>query len=503
MRTAVARTYVNEFPKVNALLDANQAALDEVMMERALQLPTMAGIAAQQDPKDPRVAAERALSRELQRKALVHGDWDPYIAHLNAQGRIYARLGVSLADWYALVHAYRNYLVPVALSEPEPAPLVLAITAFVDVALAEIGAAYLAEKQSLVAAAEGERELYLKLLKKCPLGLTLHRIDSDGKRSVVHVNDAIAELRDGAFAESPDRESISARFDADIRRALATGEAVESQEAIGGRVFRQWAVPLDEVHAGGIHVDITERDRMNRALREANADLERSNRDLYQFAYIASHDLRAPLRDVDNLSKWLADDLGETLPEASARHLVRLRARVSRMERLLEDLLQYSRAGKTSTAAEAVSLEDAVAAAVEVTGPPPDFEVIAAAPPMTVITPRAPLEMVLRNLIGNAIKHHHRQKGRVEVAWARDGARVRLSVLDDGPGIAPEYHQRVFEMFQTLAPRDAVEGSGMGLAVVKRVVEAYGGSVGVVSEGDRSGSEFWFTWPVEWRPEGA
>jgi signal transduction histidine kinase len=112
---------------------------------------------------------------------------------------------------------------------------------------------------------------------------------------------------------------------------------------------------------------------------------------------------------------------------------------------------------------------------------------------------RPPLETVFRNLIENAVKHHHRPaQGRVVIAAQAAGDFVEFTVADDGPGIEPEYHERVFDVFQTLRPRDELEGSGMGLAIVKKLVESYGGTITVESTGEQ-GSTFRFTWP-RWVP---
>ena len=114
-----------------------------------------------------------------------------------------------------------------------------------------------------------------------------------------------------------------------------------------------------------------------------------------------------------------------------------------------------------------------------------------------LLATRTPLETVLRNLINNAIKHHDRADGHVHIVAEEHDDFVEFCVIDDGPGIHPQYHERIFELFQTLKPRDQVEGSGMGLAIVKKTVENYGGSITVEStEGE--GATFRFTWP-KWK----
>ena len=227
---------------------------------------------------------------------------------------------------------------------------------------------------------------------------------------------------------------------------------------------------------------------------DRTAELARSNDELDRFAYVASHDLKAPIRAIDSLAAWIEEDAADALPGASSEHLRLLRGRAARMEGLLDGLLAYSRAGRGEAAAEPVDVAALVAEAVETVTPPQGFDVRVEGDPPAVETARAPLALVVRNLVGNAIKHHDRPDGRVTVAARVEGGRLSVEVADDGPGIAPEYQGRVFEMFQTLRPRDEVEGSGMGLAIVKKTVEARGGEISVASTG--RGTTFRVLWPL-------
>ena len=260
----------------------------------------------------------------------------------------------------------------------------------------------------------------------------------------------------------------------------------------------------------GSLVDISRRREMEEQLRELNetlelrvaertAELERSNQELDQFAYIASHDLRAPLRAIHTLASWIREDSGLILPPPSQEHLVKLQARAQRMERLLDDLLDYSRAGRFRHTPETVDTGELTRNVVELLAPPAGFAVEIGPAMPTILTERVPLETVLRNLIGNSIKHHHAPaQGCLRVSaliTLPAGEWVEFTVADDGPGIAPEFHARIFGMFQTLRPRDQVEGSGVGLAIVKKMVESRGGQVSVASQTGH-GAKFCFTWPV-------
>lgn len=236
-----------------------------------------------------------------------------------------------------------------------------------------------------------------------------------------------------------------------------------------------------------------ELERENDERRQMEEELRQRNEELDGFAYIASHDLKAPLRAIDMLSQWVEEDSGDVLSEKSRGHMTTLRQRVKRLEGLLDDLLEYSRAGRNNVEPEPVCVKDLVRGILEMAPPPTGFEVVIADDVPDALTARGPLEQVFRNLIGNSIKHHDRDTGRIVIAGQRSGALVEFSVEDDGPGIPAKFHEKVFGMFQTLLPRDEVEGSGMGLAIIKKLVEQHGGEVRIESPGER-GARFVFTW---------
>jgi signal transduction histidine kinase len=246
-----------------------------------------------------------------------------------------------------------------------------------------------------------------------------------------------------------------------------------------------------------LRAEIAARDAAERELRTNNQHLSRSNRDLEDFAYVASHDLRAPLGGIDSAAKWLEEDLHDSLSDESRKILGLMRSRITRMEKLLDDLLTYSRAGRTDTAVGEINVADIFENIVEVLTPPAHIQVRAEGGLPVIVTAGAQLEQVLRNLINNAIKHHDKQNGEVVVSGKRVGDVVEFTVRDNGPGIAPQFHDKIFQLFQTLKRRDEVEGSGMGLAVVKKLVEQQNGRITVHSRGDGTGSEFRFGWPTE------
>lgn len=224
--------------------------------------------------------------------------------------------------------------------------------------------------------------------------------------------------------------------------------------------------------------------------------VEAVNTELEEFAYAASHDLKAPLRVIDNTSRWLEEDLAEHLTDETRENMTLLRGRVARMERLLDDLLEYSRIGRITDErfAEVIAVDEMIADVLALLAPPERFGISVDPAFAALRLPRMPLQHVFMNLIGNAIKHHDKPQGRIVLTVADAGAFYRFAVADDGPGIPPRFHEQVFKMFQTLKPRDQVEGSGMGLALVRKNIEVAGGRIELDSEPGR-GATFRFTWP--------
>jgi len=236
-------------------------------------------------------------------------------------------------------------------------------------------------------------------------------------------------------------------------------------------------------------------ERKAEEMSRLSAELERSNQELDQFAYVASHDLKAPLRGIANLTEWIEEDLGDRITGDSREHMQLLKGRVHRMEALIDGILAYSRAGRVQESPTDVNVGALLGESIELLDPPAETEVIIGPDMPTMRTERVPLQQVFMNLIGNAIKYNRRPGARVEIAAACVGNEWRFSVSDNGPGIDERYRERVWQIFQTLAPRDKVEGTGIGLSVVRKIVESRGGRTWLDSEVGK-GTTFHFTWPL-------
>jgi signal transduction histidine kinase len=240
------------------------------------------------------------------------------------------------------------------------------------------------------------------------------------------------------------------------------------------------------LRAIGLFTDVTDR-------RNAEDQLRRTNEELEQFAYIASHDLKAPLRGIDNLAKWIVEDISDVMTDDAREKMELLRGRVSRLEMLLEDILQYSRAGRIADEPVEIKTGDLIQQIIEDRPPPDGFRIQVPANMPVLVSSHTPLEQVFMNLISNACKHHDRKEGAIKIEAFDRGVFYEFAVEDDGPGIPPQFHDRVFKMFQTLKPRDDKESSG--LSIVKKLVEWQGGRVWIVSEPGRRGAAFHFLWP--------
>ena len=223
-------------------------------------------------------------------------------------------------------------------------------------------------------------------------------------------------------------------------------------------------------------------------------ELLRSNQELQRFAHVASHELRAPLRAIDHLTTWLEEDLNEILTPKTREKMKILRQRVDRMNHLITDLLEYaSISNDVQHTEEIVDVNRLISEAINLSNIPQGFVVETQCNIPPIKTAQLPLKRAFMNLISNAIKHHDKKKGHIVISAQNKGKEIEFCISDDGPGIPAKFHTKVFEMFQMIKPRDKTEGSGIGLALVKSMVNDMGGSIMVESHG--RGTTFRFTLP--------
>ncbi len=312
-----------------------------------------------------------------------------------------------------------------------------------------------------------------------------------------------------------DREQVQTKLQATINHNLSEFRCEYRIIWQDGQV--RWIDAIGELHPkatvnpqwiSGLVYDITDRkqlellnqtqatelQRLNNSLILTQQSLKERNEGLDRFVYIAAHDLKAPLRAIANLSEWIEEDLSGQTPAVSQKQLQLLRQWVNRMTALIDGLLRYSRLGRQELELETVDVSQLLSETIDSLSPPPSFKIEILSSLPTFDTKRILLGQIFANLLGNAIKHHERVDGRIEISVADLGDRYQFSIADDGPGIpAGEAHQRIFEIFQMIQPINSNENTGIGLALVKKIVEDEGGQIWLDNQ-HIPGARFCFTW---------
>ncbi|CAM2733511.1 two-component sensor histidine kinase [Legionella steigerwaltii] len=287
-----------------------------------------------------------------------------------------------------------------------------------------------------------------------------------------------------------------------MQKALQEGKAEEVFERVrkdGSHFIASVTLTLRRDDAGKpigyltISKDVTEAKRIENQLLKTNEELE-------QFAYITSHDLKAPLRAIERLATWIEEDNADKIDEKSKEHLALLRQRTLRLSNLIDGILHYSRAGRVDLNIELVNTKVILKEIIENLNPEGRFEILLPQRLPVFKTAKIPLVQVLSNLISNSIKHHNRKKGTIKIEVDPLGAFYLFTIKDDGPGIEPEYFDKIFIVFQTLKSRDELESTGIGLSIVKKIVESQGGKVMVQSQVGH-GTTMSFTWPKQLKEE--
>jgi len=308
------------------------------------------------------------------------------------------------------------------------------------------------------------------------------------------------------------------QFQSDIPREDEIGDMINSaQKVVQG--FKNKEQVANAIGKGDYDIKVpmlSRRDRLGKALSEMRDNLKLSkekeaeniksleaytinlmkkNKELDQFAYITSHDLKSPLRGINNLTEWIQEDMGEKLSEESNKYFNMLRGRVHRMEALINSILQYSRAGKTVENQERLSSKTLVYEVLETQELPANISILVDNELPQVTANKRDLTEVFNVFISNAINHNTSDEPILNISYQRNGGKITFCIADNGPGIAEEFHEKIFTIFQTLERRDEVENIGAGLAIGKKIIEDYGGKVWVKSELGK-GANFYFDWPI-------
>jgi PAS domain S-box-containing protein len=245
-----------------------------------------------------------------------------------------------------------------------------------------------------------------------------------------------------------------------------------------------------------IHVesDISERKKSEERLAEYYMYLEKANKELDKFAYVVSHDLKAPLRAISNLSSWIEEDIGDRFTEDSAQHFTMLKGRIVRMESLINGILEYSRADRVKSPNVMVDVKALINEIFELIVQNSNVKIELPDNLPMINTERMKLQQVFLNLISNSIKYNDKENVLIKIACVEEQEYYTFSVEDNGPGIEERYHEKVFIIFQTLQARDTFESTGVGLAIVKKIIDETGGEIWIESELGLF-TRFLFRWP--------
>jgi signal transduction histidine kinase len=376
------------------------------------------------------------------------------------------------------------------------------VQAVIDVATqitgAQIGAFFYnlsetGDRYTLFAVAGAPREAFTKF--PMPRNTALFTPTYSG-RSPVRLDDV---TKDPRYGRNPPHRGVPENH-LPVKSYLAVPVVSRTGVVLGGLFFghdeagvfsersQRLAIALAS-HAGTAMDNARLFSDQQRLIRE----LEKTNDELDQFAYAASHDLRAPLRGISNLATWIEEDLGVTTPKKVKEHIALLKGRASRMDKLINGLLELARVGRMRQKAERVDVTELLHETIDLLSAPEASRILIVGAMPTMTAERFALQQVFLNLIGNAIQHAGRKDVIVRITATERAEEHEFAVSDNGVGIPVEHHERVWQIFQTLQPRDVVESTGIGLTIVRKQVEANGGRAWIDAQGP--GATVRYTWP--------
>ena len=222
--------------------------------------------------------------------------------------------------------------------------------------------------------------------------------------------------------------------------------------------------------------------------------MEEINQELRAFAYIVSHDLKAPLRGIRTIVEWISQDYAEKLDENGKEQLQLLSGRVEKMQNLIDGILQYSRIGRSEEDLVEINLNELLPGIIDLIAPPENIKITIEGKLPSIVCEETKIRQVFQNIIDNAIKYMDKPQGQIKIDCTQHKNYWQFSISDNGPGIEEKDFDRVFKMFQTGKSRDEFESTGVGLTLIKKIIELYNGKIWIESKVGH-GSTFYFTLP--------
>jgi len=366
----------------------------------------------------------------------------------------------------------------------------------------------IAERKRAEQALQKSENKYRTLLENLPQKIFL----KDQKSVYVSCNENYAKdlkIKAEAITGKTDYEfypkELAEKYRADDKRIMESGktENIEEKYIQKGReiVVHTVKTPVRNEQGNvigilGIFWDITEQKRAEEKQAELLEQLESANKELKDFAYVVSHDLKAPLRGIKTLTSWISTDHADKLDEDGKQQINLLAGRVDRMNNLIEGILEYSKVGRIREETVRVNLNELVPQLVDLLAPPENITVIIESELPVINFEKTRIAQVFQNLLSNAIKFMDKPQGQIRIGCTEDDGFWKFSVADNGPGIDEKYFDKIFQIFQTLAPRDELESTGIGLTLVKKIIELNNGTIWVKSAPSQ-GTTFFFTLPKQ------
>ncbi|MEA3226054.1 MAG: ATP-binding protein [Planctomycetota bacterium] len=327
-------------------------------------------------------------------------------------------------------------------------------------------------------------------------------------KPLTKLKDAMTEIGNGDFEtriEIESNDEIGQVADAFKQmagqRKQAEEELREARDELEARVQERTAALVQANK--GMESEIREREKAEHSLEKLNRDLEssvreltRSNRELQEFSYVAAHDLKTPLRGIVTLAEWISTDYAEEFDEAGREQVSLLIGRTKQMNSLVDNILEYLSLGQDNPNEQEVDLNAALSEVIDDISPSDDIQIIVESELPTLVCKKKRIVQIFQNMLSNAIRHGSTHEGQIIVDCVNKGNFWEFSVADNGPGIDRKYFEKIFRIFQTLSPREQTESRGIGLSIVKKIVELNAGSIWVESE-IGAGSTFFFTLPIQ------
>ncbi|MBI5840149.1 MAG: PAS domain S-box protein [Chloroflexi bacterium] len=511
--------------------EAHREEITAQVMQMASQHPEFKSIV--QNAASQPSAEQQAASYNLQRNAILHDAWEPYLKNMQLQGMVYARTGLSFHAWFEIVGAFRRHILPYLLDAYSKTPQRLldsmsGVDILIDTAMSVIGNSYLETKEELIREqAEAVRdaiqqkrseEKFRALLESAPDAVVV--VDRMGIIQVV--NSQVEKLFGYNRAEI-----VGQSIEILVPKHLRKRHIKHREEYYIEHPVRPMGIGLElfglrkngtefpvEISLGpleseeGLLVsaairDVTQRKRnedeikkLNDDLKQRAAQLEAANKELESFSYSVSHDLRAPLRTIDGFSQALLEDHSEQLPPEARGHLERVRSAAQRMAILIDDLLNLSRITRAPLQLRFINLSamaQEIAQALRESQPERQAEV-SITPGLMVDGDPHLLHIALQNLLSNAWKFTSKQKQAIIEfgQQSRHNKERTFFVRDNGVGFDMAYADKLFGVFQRLHSMSEFPGTGVGLATVQRIINIHGGRIWAESA-EGKGATFYFT----------